>query len=179
MRKSRSSHRTGPSGALELDVEEMYGEFFDIPEPLETVFIGWFNGGEVFRSGVTFRRGLGNVFYFQPDTKATRPSITKTFRRSSPTQFAGQHLLPKSPKSSALRRAPGECVSDLMADKLYAGSTGTYTIAKRWEQTIECTLCEHSIVMNKKNVPWHILAPRRGCFGNHLPAPSAHPRGAF
>ena len=20
----------------------------------------------------------------------------------------------------------------------------------------------------KKNVPWHILAPRRGCFGNHL-----------
>ena len=35
-------------------------------EPLETVFIGWFNGGEVFRSGVTFRRGLGNVFYFQP-----------------------------------------------------------------------------------------------------------------
>ena len=39
---------------------------FDIPEPLETVFIGWFNGGEVFRSGVTFRRGLGNVFYFQP-----------------------------------------------------------------------------------------------------------------
>ena len=22
----------------------------------------------------------------------------------------------------------------------------------------------------KKNVPWHILAPRRGCFGNHLPS---------
>ena len=21
----------------------------------------------------------------------------------------------------------------------------------------------------KKNVPWHILAPRRGCLGNHLP----------
>ena len=21
----------------------------------------------------------------------------------------------------------------------------------------------------KKNVPWHILAPRRGCFSNHLP----------
>ena len=55
---------------FELDVEEMYGEFFDIPEPLETVFIGWFNGGEVFRSGVTFRRGLGNVFYFQPGHEA-------------------------------------------------------------------------------------------------------------
>ena len=21
----------------------------------------------------------------------------------------------------------------------------------------------------KKNVPWHILAPRRGCLGNYLP----------
>ena len=76
---------------FELDVEEMYGEFFDIPEPLETVFIGWFNGGVL-------------VMYFtsSPDTKPTRPSITKIFRRSSPTQFAGQHLLPKGPKSSAL-----------------------------------------------------------------------------
>ena len=46
--------------------EEMYGEHFDIPEPMETVFISSFAGGEVFRSGVTFRRGAGKVFYFQP-----------------------------------------------------------------------------------------------------------------
>ena len=32
-----------------LDCEEMYGEPFDIAEPQETVFMGWFNGGEVFR----------------------------------------------------------------------------------------------------------------------------------
>lgn len=51
---------------FELPVEEMYGEFFDVPQPDETVFIGWFNGGEVFRSGMTFRRGYGKVFYFQP-----------------------------------------------------------------------------------------------------------------
>lgn len=49
-----------------LEKEEMYGEPFDIPEPDETVFMGWFAGGEVFRSGVTFRRGNGRVFYFQP-----------------------------------------------------------------------------------------------------------------
>ena len=55
---------------FELEVEEMYGEFFDIPAPMETVFIGWFNGGEVFRSGVTFERGLGKVFYFQPGHEA-------------------------------------------------------------------------------------------------------------
>jgi trehalose utilization protein len=49
-----------------LDEEEMYGEPFDIPSPEDTVFIGWFAGGEVFRAGVTFRRGYGKIFYFQP-----------------------------------------------------------------------------------------------------------------
>jgi len=52
--------------SFELEHEEMYGEPFAVPEPLETVFIGWFQGGEVFRSGLTYRRGAGNVFYFQP-----------------------------------------------------------------------------------------------------------------
>lgn len=51
---------------FELPAEEMYGEPFDIPRPDDTVFIGWFSGGEVFRSGVTFRRGNGRIFYFQP-----------------------------------------------------------------------------------------------------------------
>lgn len=51
---------------FELENEEMYGEPFSIPEPLETVFISWFQGGEVFRSGVTYRRGAGNIFYFRP-----------------------------------------------------------------------------------------------------------------
>lgn len=51
---------------IELSEEEMYGEFFDIPAPDELVFIGWFCGGEVFRSGCTFKRGHGKIFYFQP-----------------------------------------------------------------------------------------------------------------
>ncbi|MFT4228709.1 MAG: ThuA domain-containing protein [Microbacterium sp.] len=46
--------------------QEMYGEFFDIPEPDELVFISSFTGGEVFRSGVTYSRGRGRVFYFSP-----------------------------------------------------------------------------------------------------------------
>ena len=37
-----------------------------MPEPLETVFVSWFQGGEVFRSGLTYRRGAGNIFYFRP-----------------------------------------------------------------------------------------------------------------
>ena len=49
-----------------LDPEEMYGEMFDIPTPEEIIFLGWFKGGEVFRSGCTWTRGHGKIFYFQP-----------------------------------------------------------------------------------------------------------------
>lgn len=51
---------------FELAHTEMYGEFFDIPPPDELIFISWFEGGEVFRSGCTFRRGRGRIFYFRP-----------------------------------------------------------------------------------------------------------------
>lgn len=51
---------------LDIPIEEMYGEYFDIPKPDDVVFTGWFAGGEVFRSGCTFQRGLGRIFYFQP-----------------------------------------------------------------------------------------------------------------
>lgn len=51
---------------FELEHTEMYGELFDIPQPDELVFISWFEGGEVFRSGCTFRRGKGKIFYFRP-----------------------------------------------------------------------------------------------------------------
>jgi trehalose utilization protein len=51
---------------FELEMEEMYGEPFGVPEPLETVFVSWFQGGEVFRSGLTYRRGACNIFYFRP-----------------------------------------------------------------------------------------------------------------
>ena len=49
-----------------LENEEMYGEHFDIPDPEELILISWFGGGEVFRSGCTFQRGAGKIFYFRP-----------------------------------------------------------------------------------------------------------------
>ena len=51
---------------IELAPEEMYGEPFDVPAPEELVFVSWFQGGEVFRSGCCFRRGRGRIFYFRP-----------------------------------------------------------------------------------------------------------------
>lgn len=51
---------------FELEHEETYAEPFDIPEPDVLVFMGWYSGGEVFRSGCCYRRGNGKIFYFQP-----------------------------------------------------------------------------------------------------------------
>lgn len=51
---------------FELSHEETYAEPFDIPEPDELVFGGWYEGGEIFRSGVCYTRGMGKIFYFQP-----------------------------------------------------------------------------------------------------------------
>ncbi len=51
---------------IELPNTEMYGERFDIPTPDKLIFISWFEGGEVFRSGCVWERGHGKVFYFRP-----------------------------------------------------------------------------------------------------------------
>lgn len=51
---------------IELPAEEMYGEHFDIPQPETLVFVSWFTGGEVFRSGCCYSRGQGKIFYFRP-----------------------------------------------------------------------------------------------------------------
>jgi len=51
---------------IDLPNTEMYGERFDIPTPDKLIFISWFEGGEVFRSGCCWQRGHGNIFYFRP-----------------------------------------------------------------------------------------------------------------
>ena len=56
----------GIPNPIVVPAQEMYGEFFDIPAPDELIFISSFTGGEVFRSGCTFRRGHGKIFFFSP-----------------------------------------------------------------------------------------------------------------
>jgi trehalose utilization protein len=51
---------------FEIDGEEMYGEYFDVPPPEALIFVSWFSGGEVFRSGCCYTRGRGKIFYFRP-----------------------------------------------------------------------------------------------------------------
>lgn len=55
---------------IEIPHEEMYGEPFCMPAPQELILISWFEGGDVFRSGFTLKRGNGNIFYFRPGHEA-------------------------------------------------------------------------------------------------------------
>lgn len=72
---------------FEILSEECYGEPFSIPEPDELVFLGWYNTGEVFRSGCCFYRGNGRIFYFQPghetDGAYTVPAVRQVMRNAA------------------------------------------------------------------------------------------------
>ncbi|MBN1579672.1 MAG: ThuA domain-containing protein [Anaerolineae bacterium] len=84
---------------------EMYGEFFDIPQPDELVFISWFPGGEVFRSGCCFYRGRGKVFYFQPGhetfpiyyQKEVQQVISNAVRWCAPVKVVGFREMMQAP----------------------------------------------------------------------------------
>jgi trehalose utilization protein len=94
---------------IELEAEEMYGEFFDIPEPDTLVFISWFEGGNVFRSGCCYQRGNGKIFYFRPghETYGTyfNPEIRRVIANAvkwaaltaGPTRHFGNQKEPLSP----------------------------------------------------------------------------------
>ena len=71
---------------IHLEHVETYGEPFSIPEPDELVFIGNYEGGEVFRSGCCWHRGNGRVFYFQPGHETFpifyQPDIVKVIKNA-------------------------------------------------------------------------------------------------
>jgi trehalose utilization protein len=71
----------GVPQCIDLPHEELYGEPFFIPKPDDVIFLGWFAGGAVFRSGCTFTRGLGRIFYFQPGHEEYRNYDIPAVRR--------------------------------------------------------------------------------------------------
>ncbi len=102
----------GLGECFELPQSEMYGEPFTVPEPMETVFISWFAGGEVFRSGLTWQRGAGKIFYFGPghetypiyhDENVQRVLANAVHWAASKTSsWAGIEQAPNRPVSGAL-----------------------------------------------------------------------------
>ncbi len=85
--------------------EECYCEPFSIPEPDQTVFLSWFDSGEVFRSGCCFFRGNGKVFYFQPGHETAQsffvPEVQQIYRNAahwtSPTMRTEEFTSPHTP----------------------------------------------------------------------------------
>jgi len=83
---------------FEIPQTEMYGEYFNIPQPEEQIFISWFEGGEVCRSGFTLTRGDGRIFYFRPGhetfpiyyQKEVQLVITNAVRWAAPPADAPQ-----------------------------------------------------------------------------------------
>ncbi len=100
---------------IELE-EEMYGEPFDVPPPEELVFVSWFGGGEVFRSGLCYRRGRGRIFYFRPGHESLptyhNPEVQRVIvnatRWAAPTQSSAPVHGNTAPleSGSTLVRAP-------------------------------------------------------------------------
>jgi trehalose utilization protein len=90
---------------FEIPHTEMYGEYFDIPQPDVLVFISWFQGGEVFRSGCCFYRGRGKVFYFQPGhetfpiyyQKEVQQVLTNAVRWAGPVNVVGYREMSQAP----------------------------------------------------------------------------------
>jgi trehalose utilization protein len=82
--------------------QEMYGEYFDIPQPDELVFISSFSGGEVFRSGCAFHRGSGRIFYFSPGHETHPVYYQPEVRRviANAVQWVGIGPLPAYPTHS-------------------------------------------------------------------------------
>ena len=77
---------SGIDCCFEIENTEMYGEPFAIPMPDEIVFISWYEGGEVFRSGCTWKRGNGKIFYFAPGHEMYpiyfNPSVQRVLRNA-------------------------------------------------------------------------------------------------
>jgi trehalose utilization protein len=97
---------------IELATEEMYGEPFGIPTPDELIFISWFTGGEVFRSGATWRRGNGRIFYFQPghETYPTyhHPEIQQVIANAARWAFTGLRIKDGAPNVPPLEPLPAD-----------------------------------------------------------------------
>lgn len=71
----------GLGECIEIGPEEVYGERFDIPAPETLVFVSWFSGGEVFRSGCCYTRGRGKIFYFRPGHESYPTYFNRDVRR--------------------------------------------------------------------------------------------------
>jgi trehalose utilization protein len=113
----------GVPNPIVIEAQEMYGEFFDIPAPDELIFISSFTGGEVFRSGCTFRRGHGRIFYFSPGDQDYPVYHHKDVRRVIANGVAWAH----NDRPRSVPRLLRYETDNFFAGHDYAGPSATHT----------------------------------------------------
>lgn len=104
---------------FEIPHEEMYGEYFDIPKDGNVIFISHFEGGNVFRSGVTFERGYGKIFYFQPGHESY-----PTYYQKEVLQVLANAVRWAKPSVAAMEL---HCPKAEPLDKIYSENAGPAT----------------------------------------------------
>jgi trehalose utilization protein len=111
----------GLEDSFELPHSEMYGEPFTVPEPNETIFISWFEGGEVFRSGLTWQRGAGKIFYFGPGHETYPIYHDENVQRVlvNAVAWAANH----KPHWNNIEQAPNRPVSDALEPIVQRGNS--------------------------------------------------------
>ena len=106
---------------IEMPNSEMYGERFDIPTPDKLIFISWFEGGEVFRSGCCWERGHGRIFYFSPGHETYPVYYHPQIRRvlANAVHWAAPRILAPH---EARRMDPHESIPERPIDTSYMGA---------------------------------------------------------
>ena len=90
---------------------EMYGEPFDLPQDGRIIFMSWFEGGNVFRSGVTFERDRGKIFYFSPGhetfpvyhDEVIQQILKNAVRWAAPQNYAPDRITPQPEPTEPIR----------------------------------------------------------------------------
>ena len=164
----------------------MYGEPFTVPEPLETVFVSWFEGGEVFRSGLTYQRGAGRIFYFRPgprdlsDLPPCRraqvlrnavhwahnpaPGLDGACRRAERADRQGQGAAGPERPAAACRRRSRAAVSDAeLASVLGTGGIAGHHVAEfaRRSRNAEIVACVDAVPGPRRSFCRRTTASRR------------------
>lgn len=90
---------------------EMYGEPFTVPDDGKIVFMSWFEGGNVCRSGLTFERGHGKIFYFSPGhetfpiyhDKIIQKILSNAIRWAAPACYFPERITPQPESMEEIR----------------------------------------------------------------------------
>ena len=98
---------------FEIAHTEMYGERFDVPQDGQNIFITWYEGGNVFRSGLCYQRGHGKIFYFAPGHEtfpifydANVLKVLGNAARWAKSNYTAAHTAPNVPALEEIRTKP-------------------------------------------------------------------------